>query len=105
MSEESTSGRSRRTAVTFNVDHRVAGEDPFLHTVADTLLDGGDEVTRDGAAEDIFDELEPPPRGIGSTRKPGVSVLATARARLLLVLACPRPGPFTVSLVRGYAGA
>ncbi len=68
------------------VHHRVAGEDPALHAVAHALLDRRDEVARDGAAEDVVDELEAAAARERLDAEPGVAVLA-APARLLLVLA------------------
>ena len=40
------------------VDHGIAGADALLHLCRDTLLDAGDELSRNGAADDLVDELE-----------------------------------------------
>ena len=53
------------------VDHREAGEEAAHPRVLDALFDGGDELSRDRAAEDVVDELE----------------IAAARQRLHLDLA------------------
>ena len=70
-----------------HVDHRVAGEEAFGHGVADALLDGGDEVARDDAADDLVDELEALAARLRLHLDPGVGELAAA-AGLLLVLPC-----------------
>src|SRR5262245_43651577 len=69
-----------------HVHHGVAREDPLLHAIAHALLDRGDEVARDGPAEDVVDELEATAARHGLDADPGVPVLAAA-AGLLLVFA------------------
>ena len=41
-----------------DVDHRVAGEDAVVSASRDALLDRGDVLPRDRAADDLVDELE-----------------------------------------------
>src|SRR5882762_6206910 len=81
-----------------HVHHRIAGDYPLLHAVADALLDGGDEVARDRAAEDVVDEFEPAPALHGLDAQPRVAVLA-APPGLLLVLALPLGAPLHRLLV------
>ena len=69
-----------------DVDHRVAGEEALDHGRAHALLDRRDEVARDGAADDLVDELEALAARQGRDFHPGVGELAAA-AGLLLVLA------------------
>src|SRR3989475_11499740 len=81
------------------IDDRVAGQDPLLHTVADAFLHRRDVVVRHGAAEDLVHELEAAPARQGLAAEPDVAVLA-APARLLLVLALPLGAPLDRLLVR-----
>src|SRR5215213_8404157 len=66
-----------------DVHQLVAGEEAALHRVADALLDGLDELARDGAARDLVLEDEALARR-GRDLQLGVAVLAPA-ARLALV--------------------
>ena len=63
-----------------DVDDRVAGEDAAAHRVADALLDRGDELLRDDAADDVVLEHV---AGAGLARadlEPDVAVHAVAAA-------------------------
>ena len=62
---------------------------PFSH--------GGDEVARNGAAEDVVLELEPAAAGIGSMRSQ-VSPYWPRPPVCFLYLPCTSARPFTVSL-------
>jgi hypothetical protein len=66
------------------VDRRITGENALLAGFLEPLLDRGDEVARNGPAEDLVLELEILAARQGLELDPGVAELAPA-ARLLLV--------------------
>ena len=67
ISEESTAWNLPSTSVDLHVDDRVAEDAAVLHRLGDALLDRGDELPGDGAADDLVDELEAAARSRGST--------------------------------------
>src|SRR5512142_1451596 len=69
-----------------HVDDRVAGLDAAIERFLHALLDGGDELARDGAAGDLVDELVAFAAGLRLDPQVTMAVLAAA-ARLLDVLA------------------
>ena len=70
----------------FEVDDGVAGEETARGRLDDAFFDGGDEVARDGAAEDFIVELEAAAAGHGLHADFAVAELAVA-AGLLFVAA------------------
>jgi hypothetical protein len=66
------------------IHHRVARQPAALRRFADPLLDGGPEVLRDRAAEDLVGELEAGAAGQRLELDPAIAELA-APAGLLLV--------------------
>src|SRR5258708_5693072 len=64
-----------------DVDHREPGEDAVVHGVDDALLRRRDVLTRDGAADDLADELEALAHLVGLQLQFDVAVLPAA-ARL-----------------------
>src|SRR5215218_6565747 len=69
-----------------HVNNGVAGDVPPCHRFDDSLLHGGDELARDGAADDAVLKLEARAAGQRGELDPGVSELTPA-AGLLLVAA------------------
>ena len=73
-----------------NARERVAGNDAVLHGLLDTLVHGGNERTRDAAANDLVYKLIAVTRAVGPNERlnaqPAVTILAGA-AGLLLVAA------------------
>ena len=61
-----------------DVDHGVAGVDARLEGLADARVDGLDVLARDGAADDLVDELVAAALLAGLQRDDGVAVLAPA---------------------------
>src|SRR5207245_3738688 len=60
------------------VRERVARDDAALRRLAHPLLDGGPEVARDGAADDVRLEDDPCPRGLRLDLEPDVAELSVA---------------------------
>ena len=72
------------------VDHRVAGEIPARARVLNAFFDRGHELARDGAAEDVVDELE-----VGAARQrlhPYLAVAELAVAAGLFLVPAVRLG-------------
>src|SRR5262249_56957237 len=75
-----------------HVDDGIAEHAAVLHRLDNALLDGGDELTRDGAADDLVDELEAGPSLLRLDAHERHAELAVA-ARPLLVLPLRPPPP------------
>ncbi len=86
ISDESTEWYLPSKTGDLHVDHGEAEHAGVLHRLVDALLDRGDELAGDGAADDLVDELEPAAaleRFDAEERDPELPVAAG----LLLVLA------------------
>jgi hypothetical protein len=66
------------------IDRRVAGQDALLAGLLEAFLDRGDEVARDGPAEDLVVELEVLAARQGLEFDPDVAELAAASGLLLV---------------------
>ena len=86
ISDESTSGRSRRRGERARRADRVVGHGPVLHGLVDPLLHRGDEALGDHPALDLVLELEAPAGRQRLDLDVAIAELAAA-ARLLLVAA------------------
>ena len=68
-----------------DVGHGVTGHWAAFHTADDAFFDGGNELARNGAADDLIDEFEP----FAARQRVGIDVTdaeLTGTARLFLVL-------------------
>ena len=74
-----------------HVDDREAERAAVLLGLGDALLDRGDEVARDHAADDRVDELDARAALVRLDAQPRDRELAVAAG--LLLVACPRPRP------------
>ena len=61
-----------------HIDDRIAGDHAVLHGLLNALVHGGDELTRDGAADDAVHEFVALAGGIRLDLEPDVTVLAAA---------------------------
>ena len=98
ISDESTEWYLPSKHVTCTSTTGKPSTPPLLHRLVHALLDRGDELARDGAADDRVDELEAGAaleRLDAQERDPELAVAAG-----LLLVACPRPRPVPVIVSR-----
>ena len=65
---------------------RIAGDGAALQHLAHALLDGGNELAGNGAADDVVDELEAAPRAQRRDAQKHLAELAGAAGLLLVAV-------------------